>query len=129
VEQEGRIRRWADGLKTETLAVYMAARDPRVPWYAKALAIFVVGYALSPIDLIPDFIPVLGYLDDLVIVPAGLAIAIRLIPRDVLAECRERAGNELAEGKRASRLAIAVIVGVWLVLAAVLACILIRVFA
>jgi uncharacterized membrane protein YkvA (DUF1232 family) len=127
VEQEGRIRRWADGLKTETLAVYMAGRDPRVPWYAKALAVFVVGYALSPIDLIPDFIPVLGYLDDLIIVPVGLAIAIRLIPRDVMAECRERAGNELAEGRRASRAAIAVIVGIWLVLAAVLAVILVKV--
>jgi len=64
VERNGRIRRWADGLKTETLAVYLADRDPRVPWYAKVLAVCVVGYALSPIDLIPDFIPVLGYLDD-----------------------------------------------------------------
>jgi len=128
VERNGRIRRWADGLKTETLAVYLADRDPRVPWYAKVLAVCVVGYALSPIDLIPDFIPVLGYLDDLIIVPAGLAIAIRLIPRDVLAECRERARTELAEGKRASRAAVAVVVGIWLALAAVLAVVLIKVF-
>ena len=84
----------AKRLKSEMHALYLAARDPRTPWYAKVLATFVVGYVLSPIDLIPDFIPVLGYLDDLVIVPAGIALLIRLIPTGVLQECREKAQSQ-----------------------------------
>ena len=84
-------RRWARGLKRDAYAQYLACRDPRVPWYAKALAAAVVAYALSPIDLIPDVIPVLGYLDDLLLVPLGLALALRLIPAPVLAECRRPA--------------------------------------
>jgi uncharacterized membrane protein YkvA (DUF1232 family) len=83
-----RLKVWAERLRQEVHAIYLAARDPRVPWYAKALAIAVAGYALSPIDLIPDFIPVIGYLDDLVIVPLGIWAVIRLIPADVLAEYR-----------------------------------------
>ena len=86
-------------LKAEVYALYLAYRDPRVPWYAKVLAACVVGYALSPIDLIPDFIPVLGYLDDLVLIPLGIALTLRLIPPEVLDECRARACAELAEGK------------------------------
>ena len=81
----------AKELKREVYALYLAYRDPRTPWYAKALAAIILGYALSPIDLIPDFIPLLGYLDDLVIVPAGIALLIKLIPPEVLQECRERA--------------------------------------
>ena len=83
---------WKDRAKTlkrETFTLYLACRHPRVPWYAKLLALIVVAYALSPIDLIPDFIPVLGYLDDLVLIPLGLMLVIRLIPADVLAECRQ----------------------------------------
>jgi uncharacterized membrane protein YkvA (DUF1232 family) len=76
-------------------AVYLAARDPRTPWYAKALALAVAGYALSPIDLIPDFIPVVGQLDDLIPVPLGIVAVVRLIPRDVLAEHRRRVEEEL----------------------------------
>ena len=76
-------------LKNETYAVYLASRDPRTPWYAKAIILFVVAYALSPIDLIPDFIPVLGYLDDLIIVPAGIALALKMIPPHVMIESRE----------------------------------------
>jgi uncharacterized membrane protein YkvA (DUF1232 family) len=81
----------AKGLKSEIYALYLAYKDPRTPWYAKAFAAMILGYALSPIDLIPDFIPVLGYLDDLVIVPAGIALLIRMIPKEVLEECREMA--------------------------------------
>ena len=83
-----RLKVWARALKRDVLALYRSARDPRVPWYAKAVAGLVAAYALSPIDLIPDFVPVLGYLDDLLIVPAGIWLAIRLIPADVLAEHR-----------------------------------------
>ena len=78
----------ARALKNEALAVYLAAKDPRTPWYAKALIFFVVAHTFSPIDLIPDFIPVLGYLDDLIITPGGLWLAVRMIPPEVLAEAR-----------------------------------------
>src|SRR3979409_978890 len=83
-----KLKDWARAIKRDVHAIYLAARDPRVPWYAKALALCVAGYALSPIDLIPDFIPVIGYLDDLVIVPLGMWATISLIPADVLAEYR-----------------------------------------
>src|SRR5215471_19208344 len=76
----GRLRGWAALIKRDVHALYLAARDPRVPWYAKALAAVVAGYALSPIDLIPDFIPVLGYLDDVILVPLGIVLVVRLIP-------------------------------------------------
>lgn len=83
-----RIKDWARGLKRDVLAVYLAARDPRTPWYARAAALCVAAYALSPIDLIPDFVPVLGYLDDIILVPLGLLLVIRLIPPEVMAEHR-----------------------------------------
>ena len=86
-----RMRKWARAIKSDLHAIWIAARDPRVPWYAKAIAAAVVAYALSPIDLIPDFIPVLGYLDDLVIVPAGILLTVRLIPSDLLSEFRAQA--------------------------------------
>jgi uncharacterized membrane protein YkvA (DUF1232 family) len=105
-------------LKQETYALYLAYRDPRTPWYAKLLAGAVVAYAFSPIDLIPDPIPVLGYLDDLVLVPLGIALAIRAIPAPVLADCRQQAANSLAEGKPVNRIAAAAIILIWLVLAA-----------
>ena len=81
-----RLRLWAKGIKGKTIAVFIAARDPRTPLLATCVAVAVAVYALSPIDLIPDFIPVLGHLDDLIIVPAGLWLAIRLIPVDVMAD-------------------------------------------
>ncbi len=84
----------AKALQTEIYALYLAARDPRTPWTARLLVLLVVAYALSPIDLIPDFIPVLGYLDDLIIVPAGIALALRLIPAQVMADARRRARLE-----------------------------------
>ena len=83
-----RLKSRARALKNETFAVYLAARDSRTPWYAKVIAICTVAYALSPIDLIPDFVPILGYLDDVIIVPAGIALAIRLVPAEALEEAR-----------------------------------------
>jgi uncharacterized membrane protein YkvA (DUF1232 family) len=112
-----RLRDWARTIKRDVHALYLAARDPRVPWYAKAVALAVAAYALSPIDLIPDFIPVIGYLDDFIIVPLGIVLAVRLIPPEVLAEHRATA-NEL--GKRPTSLTAAVvIVAVWIGLALV----------
>ena len=104
-------------IKLDTYALYLAYRDPRTPWYAKALAAGVVAYALSPIDLIPDFIPVLGYLDDLILVPAGIVLAIKLIPAPVIADCRARARSTV--DRPTSRAAAFAIVGIWIVLAAV----------
>ena len=83
----------ARALKKEVFAVYLAAKDPRTPWYAKGLVLLIVAYTLSPIDLIPDFVPVLGYLDDLIIVPAGIWLAIRMIPQEVLVEARSTAAS------------------------------------
>ena len=100
----------------ETYALYLAYRDPRVPWYARVFAALVVGYAFSPIDLIPDPIPVLGYLDDLILVPLGIALAVRMIPTEILTECREK-GRELT-GKPVNRVAAVAVVAVWLALAA-----------
>ena len=105
-------------LKAETYALYLAYRDPRTPWYARIFAAIVVGYAFSPIDLIPDFIPVLGYLDDLVLVPLGIGIALRLIPPAVMAESRTKAREIMANGKPVNRTAAVVIVAIWLLLAA-----------
>ena len=119
--QNRRLETWrqrARRLKTETYAVYLAYQDPRVPWYARTFAACVVGYAFSPIDLIPDFIPVLGYLDDLVLVPLGIALALRMIPRAVMAECRERAREAMRQGKPVNRAAAVVIIAIWLLLAA-----------
>lgn len=106
------LKQRARRLKSDTYAVYLASRDPRVPWYAKAVIACVVAYALSPIDLIPDFIPVLGYLDDLILVPAGIALAIRLIAPEVMAECRDRAAAQ--QGRRTSWAAAVVIAAIWL---------------
>src|SRR3954468_22843944 len=97
------LRGWARSVKRDLHAVYLAARDPRTPWYAKALAVCVAGYALSPIDLVPDFIPVLGYLDDVVIVPLVTLAVVRMIPADVMAE--HRAAASLAAERPISRAA------------------------
>lgn len=115
-----RLKNLKKEIPLQSYALYLACRDPRTPWYAKALAAAVAAYAFSPIDLIPDFIPVLGYLDDLLIVPLGIALAIRLIPSDVLADCREQARQRLARGTPTSRAAAVVVVVIWIaVLAAV----------
>ena len=108
------LRQRARALKAETYVLYLAARHPGTPWHAKLLVAGIVAYAFSPIDLIPDFIPVLGLLDDLVLIPLGIWLAIRLVPADVLAECRARAQERR---KLVSRAAGAVIVAIWLALA------------
>jgi len=111
-------RQRARRLKRETYALYLAARDPRVPWYTKVLAFAIVGYALSPLDLIPDFVPVIGYLVNLILIPFGIALVLRLTPAGVLAECRTQAQQELESGRLAqstpARIATGVIVLVWL---------------
>lgn len=105
------IRKWAKHLKHQTMVVYYAARDPRTPWFVRLLALAVAAYALSPIDLIPDFIPVLGYLDDLIIVPLGLALVVRLIPADVAASAKAQA---LAASRRpTSRVMAVLVVTLW----------------
>ena len=116
-----RLKAWAEQLKGDTYVLYLASTDPRVPWYAKLLVGVIVAYALSPIDLIPDFIPVIGYLDDLLIVPAGIAIASRLIPRNVLEEHRATARLRLAAGHPHSRLGAVFVVAVWILAAVWLA--------
>lgn len=110
----GKLKQRARALKAEAYVLYLAARHPRTPWYAKLLVAAIVAYAFSPVDLIPDFIPVLGLLDDLVLIPLGILLAIRLVPADVLAECRARAQERR---KRVSRVAGAFIVTLWIVLA------------
>ena len=107
-------KRKARQLKVDIYALGMALRDPRVPWPAKALCACVFGYALSPIDLIPDFIPVLGYLDDLIILPLGFWVAVKMIPDEVFEECREKARAGAGPIKTGHRFATAVIVFIWL---------------
>jgi uncharacterized membrane protein YkvA (DUF1232 family) len=102
------LEAWKQGareLRIQVYALYLAYRDSRMPWYAKIFAVLVVGYAFSPIDLIPDFIPILGYLDDLVILPIAIALALRMIPTQVLAECQSQARTVMAQGKPINRAA------------------------
>ena len=107
-----RAKHWARGVKRDVVAVWIAARDPRTPWYVKAMAAAVAAYALSPIDLIPDFIPVIGYLDDLLLLPIGILIVVRLMPADLMKEFRQEA--LLIQNRPVSRVGVAVIVSVWL---------------
>jgi uncharacterized membrane protein YkvA (DUF1232 family) len=115
-ELKERVRR----LKGETFALYLAARHPGTPWYAKIFVAAIVAYAFSPIDLIPDFVPILGYLDDLILIPIGVALAIRMVPPSVLADCRACAQQVVSQGKPVSRVAGAVIAVIWIALAALL---------
>lgn len=107
-----RLKDWARVIKRDVHALYLAGRDPRVPWYAKTLAVVVAGYALSPIDLIPDFIPVLGYLDDIVILPLGILLVIKMIPPGIMAEHRGVAAAALE--RPVGRIAAFVIVFIWI---------------
>jgi uncharacterized membrane protein YkvA (DUF1232 family) len=109
-------KKWARGLKVETYALYLAVRDPRLPWYARWFAAAVVGYAFSPIDLIPDFVPLLGYLDDLLIVPLGIYLALKMVPAEVMAEKRVAAQEKMDNGKPVNWTAAGVIIAVWLAL-------------
>jgi uncharacterized membrane protein YkvA (DUF1232 family) len=120
---------WQDrvrALKRDTLALYLAARHPRTPWYAKALAAFLAAYLLSPIDLIPDFIPVVGYLDDLVVISLGVLLVRRLVPPDVMDECRKRAAEAFAAGRPVSRTGAAVVILVWIVVLALVGTFVVR---
>ena len=107
----------AKRLKLEIYAIYLAYKDPRVPWYARLFAACVIGYAFSPIDLIPDPIPVLGYLDDLVLIPLGITLVLKMIPPAVMAECRVKAQAALNKDKPVNWLAAGVIIAIWLLAA------------
>ncbi|SRR5688572_15286999 len=111
------LRKWAKELKRHTLVVYFAARDPRTPWLVRLLALLVAAYALSPIDLIPDFIPVLGYLDDLVIVPLGVLLVLKLVPPEVTRSAREQA--LAAVEMPVSRASAAIVVAIWVAIVGV----------
>ncbi len=104
----------ARALKVQTFALYFAYRDPRTPWYAKAFTALVVAYAFSPIDLIPDFIPLLGYLDDFVLIPLGVSLAVRMIPAQVMEACQAKAEDSRETGKPEFRAMVAVVIAVWL---------------
>ena len=108
-----RMVEWAKALRRDVVAVYLALRDPRTPWYARWLGAAVVAYAFSPIDLIPDFVPVLGYLDDVLIVPLGVYLVIRLVPADVMADARARSEEQLRNAKPVSWAGAAVVVAIW----------------
>jgi len=110
-------KRAAD-LKVNIYTIYMAYRDPRVPWYTKILAMCVIGYTFSPIDLIPDFIPVLGYLDDLVLIPLGIILVLKLLPKEIYDEYREKAQDMMIRGKPVNWVAAVFIVLIWLFAAA-----------
>jgi len=103
-------------LKIEIYAIYLAYKDPRVPWFARIFAACVVGYAFSPIDLIPDPIPILGYLDDLILIPLGVVLVLKMMPPEVLAECREKAQEIMRQGKPVNRIAAFVIITIWIIL-------------
>jgi uncharacterized membrane protein YkvA (DUF1232 family) len=111
-----RLRNWARAIKRDVHAVYLASRDPRVPWPAKALAICIAAYALSPIDLIPDFIPVLGYLDDAILLPLGILLVVRMIPPDIMTE--HRAAAQIAQARPQSQAGAAAIIAIWIALSA-----------
>lgn len=119
-----RLKIWIHRAKRDVLALYLAARDPRVPWYARAMAAVVAAYALSPIDLIPDFIPVLGYLDDAILIPLGVLAVVRMVPDDVMADLRQQAEYRLRQRPSSTTAAVVVVVvwifvmacGTWLVI-------------
>jgi uncharacterized membrane protein YkvA (DUF1232 family) len=113
-----KLKQRARGLRSETYALYFAARHPKTPRYAKLFVACVVAYAFSPLDLIPDFVPILGYLDDLILLPLGIAFAMRMIPDSVLAECRIKAHQLVSAGKPVSRASGIVIILMWAAAAA-----------
>jgi uncharacterized membrane protein YkvA (DUF1232 family) len=129
MEMIERLKKWARYLKQGTTALYYAYRDPRTPWYAKGLTIFVVAHTLSPIDLIPDFIPVLGYLDDLLITPLGLALAFKLIPEQVLVDARQKAEAETFEASPLARTGTVIVIATWILGLVVLGAIIFKVLS
>jgi len=121
------LRDWARAIRRDVLAIYFASRDPRVPWHAKALAVRIATYAMSPIDLIPDFIPVLGYLDDAILLPLGILLVLRMIPPEVMAE--HRAAAAVAAERPQSIAGAIFVVAVWLALTLLAAWLVYRWFA
>jgi uncharacterized membrane protein YkvA (DUF1232 family) len=121
-------KRWARQLSAQTYAIYLAYRHPKTPWYAKVFAVLIVGYVFSPIDPIPDFIPVVGLLDEMVVVPIGVLIAAKMIPRQVMEECQEKARQRAEGEKPVSRAAAVVIVAVWVLCVALAVFLALRVF-
>ena len=120
------LRAKAKQLERETYAVYLAYRDPRTPWYARAFSAFVVAHTVSPIDIIPDFIPIIGYLDDLIITPLGLYVALRMIPAQVMVDARQQAALASAEGRIKTKAGIAIVLSAWAIGAILLLIVLAR---
>jgi uncharacterized membrane protein YkvA (DUF1232 family) len=121
-------KRWARQLSAQTYALYLAYRHPKTPWYGKVFAALIVGYVFSPIEPIPDFIPVVGLLDEMVVVPIGVLIAAKMIPPDAMQECQEKA-REVAEGEKpVSRVAAVVVVAVWLLCVTLAVSLALRIF-
>ncbi|MFJ8267522.1 YkvA family protein [Peribacillus asahii] len=110
-----KIKAWAKNLKRQIFILYFAYRDERVPWYVKVFTACVVAYAFSPIDLIPDFIPILGYLDDVIIIPLGIMFALKMIRRDVISDCEVRADEMIKNGKPKNWLVASLIILIWIV--------------
>jgi uncharacterized membrane protein YkvA (DUF1232 family) len=109
------LKGWAQRLKRDVHALHLAAYDPRVPWHAKVAAMATAAYAFSPVDLIPDFVPILGYLDDLVIVPLGIFIAVKLVPIDLMEEFRRAAVNGRQDRRAIGKIGAAIIILLWIV--------------
>lgn len=112
----GKIKAWAKKLKQQIFVLYLAYKDERVPWYAKIFTICVVAYAFSPIDLIPDFIPILGYVDDIILVPLGIMFALKMIPNEVISECEVKAKEMKKNGKPKNWIAGSLIILLWIII-------------
>jgi uncharacterized membrane protein YkvA (DUF1232 family) len=118
MKKSGFINYWKQknrDLEIDTYALYFAYRDPRIPWYVKGFVILIVAYAFSPIDLIPDFIPVLGYLDDLVVIPAGVFLVLKMIPPQIMEECRAMAKKHIADGKPYYKFMAMIVICIWII--------------
>ncbi|MDM5333532.1 YkvA family protein [Ureibacillus composti] len=111
-----KVKVWAKNLKKQTYVLYFAYKDDRVPWYAKVFTACVVAYAFSPIDLIPDFIPILGYLDDIILVPLGIMLALKMIPKNVIIDCQIKAEERMNNGKPKNWIIGSIIIVLWLII-------------
>jgi len=111
-----KVKAWAKNLKKQTYVLYFAYKDDRVPWYAKVFTACIVAYAFSPIDLIPDFIPILGYLDDIILVPLGIMLALKMIPKNVIIDCQIKAEEKMNNGKPKNWIVGSLIVILWLII-------------
>jgi len=121
-----KLKRRAQVLKRDAYALTIAVRDPRVPWYARVFLGLVVAHTFSPIDLIPDFVPVLGYLDDLIITPLGIALALKMIPPEAMADARRQSEEWMQQGKPVSRAGAILVISVWLVVLTILVWLIVR---